>query len=92
MGEAEKPSPTRATTVPAPKEGDRNGQRIRKEKKVTILREQFFPPPPEADLGDIATASYPPELYLNQEIKEDEIASIISYINASKASGSNVAV
>ena len=39
-----------------------NGLATTFEEKERALRMKFFPPPPEADLSDIANYSYPPQL------------------------------
>jgi len=55
--------------------------------KVKALRRTLFPPPPRADLEDIATARYPKPLELPQAVTRDEVKKAIWNPTADKALG-----
>ena len=54
---------------------------------IDVLKNHFFPPPPEADLSNIQGTVYPPEIQADQEVKEEEIATVISRLHGMKAPG-----
>jgi len=55
--------------------------------KVEILQHQFFPARPEADLSDMATATYPRETEDNNPITEEEVRQVIAKLRSGKAPG-----
>lgn len=57
------------------------------EEKVAILRNKFFPAPPETDLSDIAEATYPDPVNQDMEITTDEVTAAIRRPKAHKAPG-----
>jgi exonuclease III len=57
------------------------------EDKFTMLQEQFFPQPLEADLSDIQGHEYPESVDHEQEIKETEIHEALRQVTNDKAPG-----
>ena len=55
--------------------------------KAEILYAKFFPPPPEADLSDLATAVYFQQINTHTEITDEEITFTIRKSLADKAPG-----
>ena len=59
------------------------------EEKVTVLRDTFFPPPPEADLTDIETMNYPPPIPMKDLVSEEEVVRAVMRSKPDKAPGIN---
>lgn len=57
------------------------------DEKVAILRDRFFPAPPEAELSDIAETVYPESTVQSPEMTADEVAAAIRRPKAHKAPG-----
>ena len=55
--------------------------------KIEILKNHFFPQPPEADLSDIPNTIYPEEIRIDDEITVEEIKRVIRSAKANKAPG-----
>ena len=55
------------------------------ESKVQVLKDQFFPPPPIADLDDIAMSQYPTLLQSSKTITLEEVYAAIQKPNPDKA-------
>ncbi len=63
------------------------GKAIDFDGKVRALRKTLFPPPPQADLGDIATARYPAPIELPHVVTTREVSKAIWNPAADKAPG-----
>ncbi len=59
------------------------------EEKTEILRGKFFPPPPQADVSDIAGSFIPLTVSSNPRITEDEVKQAIRRVKADKAPGAS---
>ena len=57
------------------------------EEKVEVLKERFFPPPPEADLRDVAGAQYPERIQCSEQILEQEVMTAIRRPHPDKEPG-----
>ena len=57
------------------------------EKRVNMLKKSFFPPPPNADLGDLVGYSYPPTPECPALITEEEVAAALRKPKPDKAPG-----
>ena len=57
--------------------------------KVSVLRETFFPPPPQADLADIQDANYPDPLSTADMVSKEEVWKAIFRPKEDKALGVN---
>jgi retrotransposon-encoded endonuclease/reverse transcriptase-like protein len=70
---------------------DDNGQEIKTIKtlpeKLETLRNQFFPPPRDADLTDIPETTYPEPLETSEEIMQQEIYEALRWVSKDKAPG-----
>ena len=64
-----------------------NGLATTFEEKERALRMKFFPPPPEADLSDIANYSYPPQLADQNQLTIDEVISAVRRPKGLKSPG-----
>ena len=57
------------------------------QEKVHMFKEEFFPPPPEADLSDIPTMRYPTAKHCPMRIERDEVMTTLRKQKVNKASG-----
>ena len=59
------------------------------EAKIEVLKEKFFPVPPNPDMSDTINFEYPPELASDLRISKEEIEKAMRRLKAHKAPGPN---
>ncbi len=81
--------PKKLPQFPSLKRSDTDHMATTFEEKTEILRGKFFPPPPQADVSDIAGSFIPLAVSSNPRITEDEVKQAIRRVKADKAPGAS---